>query len=224
MSPQRHDLWTYFCEGHEGKCPWRKSNTHRMDDPQMKSGWRPAELVLKDLDELRDLRHAKMIDDDEYRRRSDELWDELREGDWERREKECRKQDRASDKEILRRHGYKSIKEALGDGWSKLLPTYPLVGGDRMVLSHHVLIKGYEYGYSLTHWRRLGFQIKEGEKPARYCLSPFGGWSYGIYTQGQVTESERQIRKATREKEQAERFVLPSLLGDLFARQVSDGS
>jgi hypothetical protein len=153
---------------------------------------RPADAVLSDLDSLRDRRYSKQITEQEYREQHDILWDELREGDWERHDAKRRKQDRADDKSVLAQYGFKSIKEALADGWRKLLPTYGLVGGKRITLTHHTLVKGCQQAYSQTYWKSLGYRIRNVERPAGQCLAAYGGGWFDIYTDQQVEKAERR--------------------------------
>lgn len=178
---------------------------------------RPADVVLADLDVLRDRRYSHQITEQEYREQHDILWDELKEGDWERREANDRRLDRAKDGTILQEHGYRSIKEALADGWMKLLPTYGLVGGDRITLTHHTLVKGFQRGYSESYWKSLGYRIRSGELPAGQCLAAYGGGWFAIYTDHQVENTERILRREAMEKKQGEMFVVPRLLDDLLA-------
>ena len=185
---------------------------------------RPSDDVLADLDLLRDRRYSHQITEQEYREQHDILWHELREGDRARHNAEVRKQDRAEDRSVLAQHGYKSIKEALADGWVRELPTSPFFGGERIGLTNHTLVRGFKFGMSKTGWKEEGYRIKDGEKPMGQRKWRVGGDLYhrmvSLYTDDQVERIDEYERRGREEKEKKknEMSELSQMLEPFFAR------
>ena len=184
---------------------------------------RTSDAVLADLDLLRDRRYAHLITEQEYREQHDILWDELREGDRARHNAEMRKQKRAEDRKVLAQHGYKSIKQALADGWVKERPSYPFFGGERIELTNHTLLRGYKIGRSMTDWKAQGYRIKDGEQPSGSRYWRIRGIFYtfvDLYTDEQVERIDDYKRRRREEIEQKkkEKNELSKILEPFFAR------
>jgi hypothetical protein len=157
---------------------------------------RSAELVLANLDRLRDSRYRKDISEDQYRQQHDELWDELREGDRERASFMRKNQDRINDRAIIKQYGYKSIQDALRDGWRYKPDAECFVGGDMIHLSHHrILRKGFKMAYSKTYWIKSGYRVKDDAEAAGHATNRYGGWYCYTEDQVEVIVKKRSTKK-----------------------------
>jgi hypothetical protein len=160
-----------------------------------------ADVILGELDVLRDRRVAKAVSEAEYHSESDHLWDELRavdraekEADVKRARDEAEQRHREERKAALKQTDpnspYKTLKAAYADGWTDLREEQ--YAGDRLLLKGHMLVRHAKVAVSKTEWERRGYGVKDCEEPHAIISAHFKGSlkSWPVYREDQVAKNK----------------------------------